>query len=399
LKNVILLTIDTLRKDVLGCYGGEGFTPFIDSIQDNCIRFNRAHSPGPYTQAAFPGILTSSYYLEYGRQKMLSEKRVLISEVLKRAGIATGGFHSNPYICAYFGWNRGWDLFYDSMEEEVDDKVPYIKADVLNKKVHDWLRSRQDRDKPFFLWLHYMDIHEPYVPERKYIDMVDPSIHLDEEEMFRLFKDVVLKRDVSDKGVVELLRKLYCAHAREIDDGVKEFFGILEKENLLKETVIIMTSDHGDEFGEHGGLSHDGKMYSELVNVPLIIYEPSREKTEVCDTLVSTLDISPTMVYLFGLNPVDAFEGCSLLPLQDYPTQGVFGEAVDKHGSKEKGEEKEVHYYCEGDLKIIYCERDDSWELYDLKADPKELTNIVETSSFAEAMKQKVRPRVGRYQE
>jgi len=95
---------------------------------------------------------------------------------------------------------------------------------------------------------------------------------------------------------------------------------------------------------------------------------------------------------------VDAFEGHPLIPLEDYPTRGVFGEAVDKHGSREKGEEKEVHYYLEGDLKIIYCGTDDSWELYDLKADPKELNNTIERSSVAEAMKQKVRTRVRRYQ-
>ena len=401
MKNIVLLTIDALRKDVLGCYGGGSLTPFIDSIQNRCIKFNKAHSIGPYTQAAFPGILTSSYYLEYGRDKMLSEKRMVISEVFQRAGMATAAFHSNPYLSDYFGWNRGWDVFYDSMEDEVDDKVPYIKAGEINKKVSTWLSSHTGgavEYKPFFLWVHYMDVHEPYVPKRKYIDMVDPSIDLDEEEMLRLFQDVVLKRDISDKGVVELLKNLYCAHVREIDDGVREFFGILEKFNVLNDSAIIITSDHGDEFGEHGGLSHDGKMYSELVNVPLLIYEPSREKAEVCDTLVSTLDMPPTIVYLFGLNPVGAFEGHSLLPLQDYPIKRVFGEAVDKHGSHEKGGEKEVHYYCEGGLKIIYCERDDSWELYDLNSDPKELTNIIETSPGAEAMKQKVIPRIRRYQ-
>ncbi|MCK4826718.1 sulfatase-like hydrolase/transferase, partial [bacterium] len=162
MKNVILLTLDTLRKDVLGCYGGKGFTPFIDSVQDRCIRFTKAHSPGPYTQAAFPGILTSSYYLEYGRGKMLSEKRALISESLKRAGVTTAGFHSNPYLSAYFGWNRGWDIFYDSMEDEVDDKVPYIKAGEINNKVSTWLSSHIGGIagyNPFFLWVHYMDVH------------------------------------------------------------------------------------------------------------------------------------------------------------------------------------------------------------------------------------------------
>jgi arylsulfatase A-like enzyme len=400
MKHVVLLTIDTLRKDVLGCYGGGSLTPFIDSIQNRCIRFNKAHSSGPYTQAAFPGILTSSYYLEYGRQKMLSKKRVLISEVLKKAGITTTGFHSNPYLSAYFGWNRGWDLFYDSMEDEVDDMIPYIKAGEINQKVSAWLSTYvggEGKGNPLFLWVHYMDVHEPYIPGRKYIEMVDPSIRLSREEMFRLFKEVLLKRDVSDRGMVELLKRLYSAHIREMDDAVKELFGILERRDLLKDSWVILTTDHGDEFGEHGGLSHDGKMYSELVHVPLIICDPTRERGEVCDTLVSTMDLSPTVVYLFGFNRVEAFEGHSLFPLDSYPQKGVFGEAMDKHGSEEKGEEKEIHYYREGDLKIIYQERGDAWELYDLKADPGERQNIIETSVKAEAMKEKVRPRVRRY--
>ena len=400
MNNVILLTIDTLRKDVLGCYGGGNPTPFIDSIQNQCIRFNKAHSSGPYTQAAFPGILSSSYYLEYGRQKMLSGKRTLVSEVLQKAGIVTAGFHSNPYISAYFGWNRGWDVFYDSMEDEVDDMVPYIKAGAINSKVDRWLTSHAGSGKgysPFFLWLHYMDVHEPYVPDQRYIDFVDPTVRPSREEMFRLFKEVLLKRDVSNKATVELLRKLYCAHVREIDDAVKDLFGILEKRNVLKDTYLILTTDHGDEFGDHGGLSHDGKMYSELVNIPLIIYDPGREKGEVCDTLVSTIDVSPTLVRLFGLNRVEAFEGQSLLPLDQYSVGGVYGEAVDKHGSQEKGEEKEVHYYREGDLKLIYHERGEVWELYDLRADPGELNNMISTSPEAERMKAKIRPRVRRY--
>jgi arylsulfatase A-like enzyme len=399
LKNVVLLTIDTLRRDVLGCYGGGTLTPFIDSIQGRCIRFNKAHSTGPYTQAAFPGILTSSYYLEYGKQKGLSNRRILVSEVLKKAGVTTAAFHSNPYISGYFGWNRGWDVFYDSMEDDVTDTIPYIKADKINRKADTWLSSHVSGGirKPFFLWLHYMDVHEPYLPERKYIDLVDPSIRMTEDEMFRLFKEVLLKRDASDRRIVEILKKLYLAHVREIDDAVRDLFGILEKWKVLKDSWVILTADHGDEFGEHGGLSHDGKMYSELVHIPLILHDPGREKGDVCETLVSTLDVSPTIVYLFGLPPVKEFEGDSLLPLQDYPEKGVFGEAVDKHGSHEKGEEKEIHYYREGDFKIIYRERDGSWELYDLKSDPEELNNIIGSSPEAVGLKEKVKPRVRRF--
>lgn len=399
MTNVILLTIDTLRRDVLGCYGGRPLTPFIDSVQNRCIRFTRAHSAGPYTEAAFPGILTSSYYLEHGRQKGLSNRKILVSEVVKKAGVTTAAFHSNPCMSDYFGWNRGWDVFYDSMEDDVTDEMPYIKADKINRKVDTWLSShvRGGIHRPFFLWLHYMDMHEPYIPEQRYIDLVDPSIRIAKDEMVRLFREVLLKRDVSDKGLVEILRKLYMAHVREIDDAVKDLFGILEKRNVLEDSWIILTADHGEEFGEHGGLSHDGKMYSELVHVPLMLHAPGRMEGDVCETLVSTMDLSPTIVYLFGLPPVKAFEGRSLLPLQDYSETGVWGEAVDKHGSHEKGEEKEIHYYREGDLKIIYRERGGEWELYDLRTDPGESNNLIGTLPVEDAMKERIRPRVKRH--
>jgi len=394
MKNVILLTVDALRKDTLGCYGNEiGLTPFVDSLQNKCVRFTKAQASGPYTQASFPGLLTSSYYLEYGKPKGLSPKRTLISEPLKEAGIVTAAFHSNPYLCGYFGWNRGWDFFYDSMEDEVDEKVPYIKSDVINNKINKWLSSRED--KPFFLWLHYMDIHEPYIPERKYIDLVDPSISLSQDEMYRLFQEVLLKRVVSDQRTVELLKKLYDAHVREVDDRIKEFFAIMEKHNLLSDSVIIMTNDHGDEFNEHGGLSHDDKMYSELVDMPLIIYGTG--EAGVCDTVVSNIDIPPTIVHLFGLNPVENFEGHSLLPLGDYPKRGCFGEAIDQKSQQGRDIERDVYFYREGDLKIIYRANLHSWEMYDLKEDPKELNNIVDTSPQAEELKNKLKPRVRRW--
>lgn len=149
MKNVILFTIDTLRKDVLGCYGNKaGLTPFLDSIMDRCTVFDNYQSVGPYTQ----------------------------------------------------GWLSNY--------------------------------TKQPDYKPFFLWAHYMDVHEPYVPDQKYVDMIDPSIKMTKEEMFALFKEVILPRDASDPAKVELLRKLYCAHVIQVDEYAKEFFGNLEKLGL-----------------------------------------------------------------------------------------------------------------------------------------------------------------------
>jgi len=398
--NVILLTIDVLRKDFLGCYGNKkGLTPFVDSLQDKCIRFTKGQASGPYTQASFPGILTSSYFLEYGKPRGLSPQRTLISEPLKEAGITTAAFHSNPYMSAFLGWDRGWDVFYDSMEDEVEPRMPYVRGNIVNQKAINWLSSyyKEGTKKPFFLWLHYMDVHEPYVPEKKYVDMIDPSVNLSQDEMYSLFENILLKRDVSDLGKVELLKKLYEMHVREVDDYVKEFFGILEKFGLLQDSVIIMTNDHGDEFNEHGGLSHDDKMYSELIDTPLLIYDPGRDKGEVCDTLVSNVDIPPTIIHLFGVDPVEKFEGHSLLPLEDYPVKGCFGEAIDQRSQRGGDIEKDVYFYREQDLKVIYRANLDRWEMYDLKEDPKELNNIVETSPAAEDLKSKLKPRVRRW--
>jgi len=401
MKNVILLTIDALRKDVVGCYGNkDGLTPFLDSLQPKCIKFTNAQSSGPYTQASFPGILTSSYYLEYGRQKKCSPKRTLISEVLKKSRISTAAFHSNPYLSGYFGWNRGWDVFYDSMQDEVSDKIPYIKGDAINHKVEQWLSSytKDDNYNPFFLWTHYMDVHEPYIPAKEYLNKVDPSITLSEDKMLNLFKEVILKRDVSNKETVKLLKKLYDAGVCETDNYIKEFFNILEKYNVLKDAIVIITNDHGDEFGEHNGLSHDGKMYSELINSPLIIYFNDRTQGEICDNLVSNIDIPPTILYLFDLEPLEAFKGHSLLPLEKYPQKGVFGEAINKTSSHEKETDQPIYFYQEDDLKIIYRKINQSWEMYDLNEDPQESNNIMSTSDKSEYMKEKLMSKINRYQ-
>ena len=397
MKNVILLTLDATRKDVLGIYGNKkGLSPFIDTLKDKSLVFTKAQATGPYTQAAFPGIMTSSYYLDYGKPKGLAPERTLISEPLKAAGIFTAGFHSNPYCSGYVGWNRGWDVFYDSMEDEVEPRIPYIRGGIINTKVINWLESYAKGDyKPFFLWLHYMDVHEPYMPERNYVDMVDPSITLNEDQMYDLFENTLLKRDASDPAKVEIMKRLYDVHVREVDIYTREFFATLEKLDILNDSAVIMTHDHGDEFNEHGGLSHDDKMYSELIDSPLIIYGTG--ESGEADKLVSSIDIAPTVVHLFGLDPVPAFKGHSLLPLDKYPEKGAFSEAMDQRSQRGGDIEKDVYCYREQDLKIIYRANLDKWEMYDLKADPKEANNIVDTSPAAEELKGKLKPMVRRW--
>jgi arylsulfatase A-like enzyme len=246
--------------------------------------------------------------------------------------------------------------------------------------------------------VHYMDVHEPYVPPPRYLKCVDASIDMSRERMFTLFKEVVLSRDASNAQTVELLRKLYQAHVCEVDAYVGRLFELLERHGVLRDATVILSTDHGDEFGEHGGLSHDGKMYEELVHVPQIIVNPPEGAASVCHTLVSGIDLPPTILHLFGLSPHPGFQGNSLFPLAGYAETAVYGEAIGKLAHKIKETDRPAYYCRRGRWKVIYRSEDDRWELYDLEADPRETNNRIEEAQQFEEMMLALKPRIEREQ-
>ena len=399
MKNVILITLDATRKDVFGLYGNKrGLTPFMDSLKGDSLVFTGSQSAGPYTQASFPAILCSGYYLDYGKPQGLSPQRPIISEELHKAGIFTAGFHSNPYCSSMLGWERGWDIFYDSMDDDLDDdRIPYIRGNVINEKVTGWLAEHTQKSSyaPFFLWVHYMDVHEPYMPERRHVEMVDPSIDISQDQMYAMFEDVLLKRDVSDPTKVALLKRLYDVHVREVDTYVESLFSSLGSTGVLKDTAVLITSDHGDEFNEHGGLSHDDKLYSELIDVPLLIYGAGEKGR--CNDVVSSVDIPPTVLNLLGVQPSPAFQGRSLLPSTTVAAKGVFGEAINQKTAK-GGDLSRDSYFCRmGDLKLIYRADSGQTELYNLANDPGERLNIAGSAAEPDKLQRELKPRVRRW--
>jgi len=399
MKNVILLTLDATRKDVFGVYGNrKGLTPFTDSLVDRSVVFSKCQSAGPYTQASFPAILCSGYYLDYGKPEGLAPQRTVVSEVLQKVGIFTTAFHSNPYCSSMQGWDRGWDIFYDSLDDDLEDeRLSYVRGYTINAKVTAWLSSyvKRSNPAPFFAWIHYMDVHEPYMPERKYIDLADPSINIDQDEMYDLFENTLLKRNVSDPEKVSLLKRLYDVHVREVDCYIESLFKSLDDLDLLKDTAVIITSDHGDEFNEHGGLSHDDKLYSELIDVPLLIYGAG-EKAHSHD-VVSSIDISPTILHLFGMESNPAFQGRSLLPVSRYPEKCAFGEAISHKSIKGGDINKDIYFCRQGDTKLIYRAGNEQAEMYDLKHDPRELNNIAGASQETANLQSKLKPRIRRW--
>lgn len=393
MKNTILITIDTLRADMLGLYGSEnGLSPHIDLLKDNMVIFKNPYAIGPYTQASFQGILASEYYLEYGKEKKLNQNKTLVSEPLKTQGIFTAAFHSNAYLSYFFGYNKGWEVFYDSMSDDVTDMYPFIRGNEINSKVKGFLLNFSF-SKPLFLWIHYMDVHEPYIAEEDYLSKIDPNIRLSKEEMFLMFKEIILKRDITDPKQIDVLKKLYMAKVAETDNYLKELFDIFSTHDLLDNSTIIITSDHGDEFSEHGGLSHDGKMYSELINVPLLVYDKSYTSTTI-DTPVSLIDIPPTICSMMDVELVASFKGRPLYPFNSIKPHTLYGEAMGKIGHKEKDTDLPIYYMVEEGLKVIYRQDESKWEAYDIEADLKDAIDM--SKSLTEDKKDKLNTFISR---
>jgi arylsulfatase A-like enzyme len=233
------------------------------------------------------------------------------------------------------------------------------------------------------------------MPEKRYIDMADPSITITQDEMYALFEDTLLKRNVSEPDKVSLLKRLYDVHVREVDSYVESFFKSLESLGILKDTAVIITSDHGDEFNEHGGLSHDDKLYSELIDVPLLIYGAG--ENGLCTDITGTVHIPPTVLQLFGLDPSAAFQGTSLLPSGKYQAKPAFGEAISQKGVKGGDISKDCYFCRLGDMKLIYRPGLDRQELYNLKDDPREQHDLAGSSPQAANLRSLLNPRIRRW--
>lgn len=416
--NIVLITIDCLRADHLSCFCyHRKTTPNIDELAKRGVLFSTAISNGPYTAMSFPSILTSTYALMYPRFKenglLLTGERTSIAEVLKRNGYATAAFHSNPLLATYFGYRRGFDVFEDhigksksegfvskvkrkikqkhtrergfykilrtadsffsrkKMEVEMflGKEVPYQKADVINHEALEWVSKNR---KGFFLWIHYMDVHAPYLPtkplslfKRVY------ATRLALRAWYPRFKGVVSS---SDLGV---LIELYDKEIKYVDYELGVFFEKLKELGIwLDNTFIVVTSDHGDEFMEHGELGHGPltarlKLYDELLRVPLIIAGPELPHKKV-ENQVSLLDVAPTIVDLADLGKMTAFLGQSLVTQMTSQFTEEKGVISEYQWKKERG----YAYRTKNWKYILTLNHESRSELYNLQKDPTERKNI-----------------------
>ena len=412
--NLILITIDCLRADHLGCLGyPKKTTPNLDYLASKGMLFSQAISTGHMTPSSFASIFGSTFPLMNGGWFDISKRGITLPQVLKGHGYHTAAFHSNPWLSSYFGYQQGFDTFDDGIQKvghkrllnkarKLAEKIIgpkgrladflsgvsatlvtvdyYTKGDELNKKAIAWL---QDNPNNFFLWIHYMDAHEPYYqPSQKKFSPFKRYRH------WKLDKKAMDTPHSLLPGEVNELIDLYDAKISYVDKITASLLRTLKPNDMSDNTFVVITADHGQQFMEHGNYGHDAGLYDELIHVPLVIAGPGL-KRQLITRQVSLLDLAPTILDMLKIEKPRAFLGDSLLPLiRGRGTKGGNLGAIsetDIPGDKPRLQENQkrlnanrrVVSFRTGKWKYIHTEgRQD--ELYHLEDDPKETQNIID---------------------
>lgn len=365
--NIIHITFDCIRADHLGIAGyKKNITPFLDSIARKGLRYANAYSLGPGSSVSFVGMFTSTYPLDYGGYSSIDRPRVMIPEVLKEAGYTTVGIHSSPYFSEYFGYNRGWNVFrfLSYFEHRGGSTSPGLRRGTVKsrllKKKNSWIKwldahisflapvakffdrlllmarkivkdfmhytpacfIAEDTNRetakvldgvsgrPLYLWVHYLDAHTPYglfnfkgrgLWNKARFYGLDLLLFF-----FGIFPSI-------NKYFARLYRNMYDESLAYIDKNIADLFAMLKERSVLDhDAVVIIHSDHGEDFFEHDSFGHEQRLFNVNVHVPLIMYSPGQFMPAVIEKPVSLLDIAPTILDLAGAMSPAVYKGKSL---------------------------------------------------------------------------------------
>jgi arylsulfatase A-like enzyme len=313
--NVVVLSMDTLRARSIGVYGAERpTTPSLDAFAREGTQFESAFSPAAYT---LPGHMSMFTGLDVRGHRAVTLRTVLdprhrtLPELFRSAGYATGAVISASWIAPYLGFRRGVDAF-----AEYDPPVappPYgVPCEAFTKAL-EWMRL--NRDRPFFLFAHDFQVHRPYVAPPPYASLFGTP------------------PDEAGPVESEFHRFRYEQEVRYADDQIRAFLEGLDALGLADRTLVVLTADHGEAFGEHGLFEHSRDVHAEMTHVPLVMRLPGVVPADrrIAEP-VSLADILPTVLDVAGLPPMPDLDGTSLLPLltgaaDHLERDGVFSQA------------------------------------------------------------------------
>jgi arylsulfatase A-like enzyme len=311
--NVLIIVVDTLRADHLGSYGYErNTTPVIDAFAGENIRFTHAVSAAPWTPPSVASILTGQYPSAHRMMppnaSLLAQRIAVrldssldtLPEKLKSAGYQTGAITPNPWMREGFGFRQGFDHYVYR---------PWASAAIINHEARKLLEEfATNPRKPFFLYLHYFDPHDPYAPPPPFDT---------------LYEGALRSRSYPPQQTESI--NLYDGEIRYVDAALRRLFAFLKHKNLYEDMVIVLVADHGEQFLERGEQGHGHHLYSEEIHVPLVLRAAGR--VGEVDAIVSTVDIYPTILELAGIRGVHIHQGVSLLDAEALERRsGVFSE-------------------------------------------------------------------------
>lgn len=289
--NIVLISVDTLRADRLGCYGFRDVeTPAIDALASRGLRFERCYSTTPLTLPAHTTMLTGTHPLFHGVRDnggfLVPQELETLAEVLKAEGYETGAVVGAYVLDSKWGLNQGFDFYYDRFE--LDREEGFSMADVQRRgdevvdQALSWVGN--GRRKPFFLFVHLYDPHTPYAPPPPFNERY--------------------KHD------------LYTGEVAYTDAQVGRLLDALKGRGLLESTVVVFTADHGESLGEHGEATHGFFVYQAAIHVPLIFALPGeRPRAATLPDVVSLTDLMPTVLELVDAPVPAPVQGRSLAPL------------------------------------------------------------------------------------
>lgn len=325
-RSVLLVVIDTLRVDKLGCHGSQlGATPRIDALAEVGVRFERAYSHAPWTLPACASILTSLYPPQHGAGGRVPDFRRLpdsirtLPECFQDAGFATAAVVNVDFLTKTFGMTQG----FDHVDFEVyPSNIQVRPAKATTEAALKWLRSGGKR--PFFLLVHYFDPHLVYAPPPEYRRaFAEPEDRNSASWVFGTRQQIVAYRQGLvnfDTATIRRAERLYDGEVAYTDHEVGQLLDGLGELGLADSTVVVLTADHGEEFLDHGGFEHGHSLYEELVHVPLIIYAAGQATGRSVASVVGHVDLAPTLCELAGIAPDPAFVGKSLVGLMNGAT-------------------------------------------------------------------------------
>ena len=318
--NIMLISIDTLRADHLSCYGyHRETTPHIDRIAAEGIRYTNAYSTAVWTPPAHASMLTGLYPAQHGvvDQNRLADDIPTIAEVLKHHGYHTAGFVNNSQVGELVGLDRGHDDFYEiwrglqrkQVFKRALHKILELSgyadhgATETNRLIARWLAGKWNHDKPFYIFAHYIDAHNPLKaphPFRfKYLDR-NLRQQVDMKKIWRVADNpLICLTDGFQLNDIEreALAALYDEEISYLDHKIGELYRWLKDGGLLDNTLLVITADHGEHLGEHGLYSHVASLHEPVVHIPMILYYPAVVGTGIeREPFMQLTDILPTVL-------------------------------------------------------------------------------------------------------